>query len=72
MNYHVEGTFSWDADGFPAIRLENGTMPLADGKEIRVSNGEDWISGIHIYGDLLRGDRIEMLQPGARIRILNK
>ncbi|MBN6188880.1 hypothetical protein JQN58_18675 [Aneurinibacillus sp. BA2021] len=69
MSNHIEGTFSWHADGFPAIRLEDGLLPLTDGKEIRVNHGEEWVPGIHVYGDVLRNGKTEMLMPGDRIQI---
>ncbi len=69
MSNHIEGTFSWHADGFPAIRIENGLIPLTDGKEIRVNDGDDWILGIHVYGDVLCKGKVEMLMPGDRIQI---
>jgi hypothetical protein len=72
VNNYIEGTFSWNCDGFPILRINNDSIPLMDGREIRLNTGEDWISGVHIYGDILCNGRKNTLQPGDKIQIKSR
>jgi hypothetical protein len=70
MDSFIEGTFLKATDGSPMLYIDDTTLIiLTDGKAVKVSDGGEWISGIHIDGSVVHSGGKDLLLIGDRIRI---
>ncbi|WP_047154844.1 hypothetical protein [Aneurinibacillus tyrosinisolvens] len=70
MDNYIEGTFLKASDGSSMFHIDDThTILLTDGKAMKVSYGGEWISGIHIGGDVIHSGGKDKLRTGDRIRI---
>jgi hypothetical protein len=69
MSY-IEGRFLQEEDGVYVLVVDElGTFPLADGKAVKFEENGEWVSGIHIGGEVIYSRGKKDLQAGERIRI---
>jgi hypothetical protein len=70
MKEHIEGRFLQEEDGVYVLAVDElGTFPLDDGKAVKFEDNGEWVSGIHIGGEVIYSRGKRGLQPGERIRI---
>ncbi|WP_047151104.1 hypothetical protein [Aneurinibacillus tyrosinisolvens] len=72
MNRYIEGTFFKASNDSPMIYInETSVVLLMNGEVVRVNFDGEWISGIHIGGDIINYGGKAKLRIGDRIRIKN-
>jgi hypothetical protein len=70
MDNFIEGEVFWAPDGSPALYINsNNIIPLVDGQAIKLYNGESWINGVHVGGDIIYSEGQVRLLLGGKIRI---
>jgi hypothetical protein len=70
MKEHIEGRFLQEEDGVYVLAVDElGTFPLDDGKAVKFEDNGEWVSGIHVGGEVIYSGGKKELQAGERIRI---
>jgi hypothetical protein len=73
MNRYIEGTFFKAYNGSPMIHIdETSVVLLMNGETVKVNDNGEWISGIHIDGDIINYGGKAKLRIGDKIRVRNK